>query len=402
MARDAGVRWATRCRQDYPLRFHQGQRPVVGTIARPDRKPPGRPIRNTDCSPKCDSSPEEREETAGCGGRAGFGRDPPSRGTARSHRGRCGRREPPRDLVGLCRTSSRPERRHGHHRLEAIGGQDRRDAASRREGGKVEVPSDLPFAESARSGPAGRTPIQPTRSTAAGRSSKRPHPLEQGVPYTHRYTADQSPQSWAHPEQAEMLIFPWYCWVNDLVPVKSARPRRKVDLADAGATLLDAAHAGQPLPCREHAGRARSTGRMVPPHRHGDSVFLAARRIAARRCHCPGHRYADRAARDRGFAAQAPHDFRADVFAHAHAVPRRPARELSLTHETRRRNLARTLRWLSHPGKPIPDAGGRRREIAGCERPQRNRRQRDRPRRRRGSGAGKSRRGRQRGRYTRL
>ena len=45
---------------------------------------------------------------------------------------------------------------------------------------------------------------------------------EQGVPYTHRYTADQSPQSWAHPEQAEMLVFPWYCWVNDLVPVKSA------------------------------------------------------------------------------------------------------------------------------------------------------------------------------------
>ncbi len=33
---------------------------------------------------------------------------------------------------------------------------------------------------------------------------------EQGLPYSHRYTADQPPRSWAHPEQAEMLVFPWY------------------------------------------------------------------------------------------------------------------------------------------------------------------------------------------------
>ncbi len=45
---------------------------------------------------------------------------------------------------------------------------------------------------------------------------------EQGLPYTYGFAADQPPRPWAHPEQAEMLVFPWYCWVNDLVPVKAA------------------------------------------------------------------------------------------------------------------------------------------------------------------------------------
>ena len=64
---------------------------------------------------------------------------------------------------------------------------------------------------------------------------------EQGVPYTHRYTADQPPRSWAHPKQAEMLIFPWYCWVNDLVPVKSAK------LAEKSISLTRAPPFSMPL-----------------------------------------------------------------------------------------------------------------------------------------------------------
>ncbi|NUQ64741.1 MAG: right-handed parallel beta-helix repeat-containing protein [Pirellulales bacterium] len=41
-------------------------------------------------------------------------------------------------------------------------------------------------------------------------------------PNTHRFTSGQTPRSWAHPEQAEINVFPWYCWVNDLIPVRSA------------------------------------------------------------------------------------------------------------------------------------------------------------------------------------
>ena len=50
---------------------------------------------------------------------------------------------------------------------------------------------------------------------------------DQGVPYTHRYAADQPPRPWAHPGQAEMLVFPWYCWVNDLVPVQATNVAEK-------------------------------------------------------------------------------------------------------------------------------------------------------------------------------
>ncbi len=35
---------------------------------------------------------------------------------------------------------------------------------------------------------------------------------------THRYAADQAPRQWANPEQAEVNVFPWYCWVNDILP----------------------------------------------------------------------------------------------------------------------------------------------------------------------------------------
>ncbi|MEX0728075.1 MAG: right-handed parallel beta-helix repeat-containing protein [Planctomycetaceae bacterium] len=45
---------------------------------------------------------------------------------------------------------------------------------------------------------------------------------ENSVPYTHRFSADQPPRTWSHPDQAEMNVFPWYCWVNDLIPVKTA------------------------------------------------------------------------------------------------------------------------------------------------------------------------------------
>lgn len=39
---------------------------------------------------------------------------------------------------------------------------------------------------------------------------------------THSFDADRPPKAWAHPEQAEVHVFPWYCWVNDIIPLKSA------------------------------------------------------------------------------------------------------------------------------------------------------------------------------------
>src|SRR5262249_46247005 len=41
-------------------------------------------------------------------------------------------------------------------------------------------------------------------------------------PNTYRFRAEQPARKWSHPEQAELNIVPWYCWVNDLIPVKSA------------------------------------------------------------------------------------------------------------------------------------------------------------------------------------
>lgn len=35
------------------------------------------------------------------------------------------------------------------------------------------------------------------------------------------------PQEWAKPEQAELSVFPWYCWVNDLVPVAEIDPNSR-------------------------------------------------------------------------------------------------------------------------------------------------------------------------------
>jgi len=38
-------------------------------------------------------------------------------------------------------------------------------------------------------------------------------------PSAFRYEADAAPHHWAKPEQAEVFIFPSYCWVSDLIPV---------------------------------------------------------------------------------------------------------------------------------------------------------------------------------------
>jgi len=35
-----------------------------------------------------------------------------------------------------------------------------------------------------------------------------------------RFAPDRTPRHWAKPHQAEVNVFPWYCWVNDIIPVK--------------------------------------------------------------------------------------------------------------------------------------------------------------------------------------
>lgn len=61
---------------------------------------------------------------------------------------------------------------------------------------------------------------------------------EKNEPTTHHYVADQPPRSWLHPEQAEVHVFPWYCWVNDMVPLKAA------DVAGRTITLARNLHYG--------------------------------------------------------------------------------------------------------------------------------------------------------------
>jgi hypothetical protein len=46
-------------------------------------------------------------------------------------------------------------------------------------------------------------------------------PADAQGPARYRYAAGQAPRPWAHPAQAEVEVFPWYCWVNDLLPLKS-------------------------------------------------------------------------------------------------------------------------------------------------------------------------------------
>jgi hypothetical protein len=41
-------------------------------------------------------------------------------------------------------------------------------------------------------------------------------------PTLFRYEPGDSPRHWAKPSQAEVNIFPWLCWVNDIIPVKEA------------------------------------------------------------------------------------------------------------------------------------------------------------------------------------
>jgi parallel beta-helix repeat protein len=61
-------------------------------------------------------------------------------------------------------------------------------------------------------------------------------PGAQPDPATQRYAAEQAPRSWSHPEQAEVNVFPWYCWVNDLIPLRS------VDVAAQTITLARPPH----------------------------------------------------------------------------------------------------------------------------------------------------------------
>jgi len=46
-------------------------------------------------------------------------------------------------------------------------------------------------------------------------------------PNSHQFSSTQPPRLWAHPGQAELNVFPWYCWVNDIIPVRSADTGRQ-------------------------------------------------------------------------------------------------------------------------------------------------------------------------------
>ena len=51
-------------------------------------------------------------------------------------------------------------------------------------------------------------------------------------PTTFRYESDVAPKPWAKPEQAEMNVFPWMCWLNDIIPVKGVdHSARTISLA---------------------------------------------------------------------------------------------------------------------------------------------------------------------------
>ncbi len=47
-------------------------------------------------------------------------------------------------------------------------------------------------------------------------------------PSTFSYQPDVVPRDWAKPQQAEVVIFPWYCWISDLVPIKEVDPEHRV------------------------------------------------------------------------------------------------------------------------------------------------------------------------------
>lgn len=59
---------------------------------------------------------------------------------------------------------------------------------------------------------------------------------EKAEPNTYRYAADQAVKLWSHPDQAEVHVFPWYCWVNDIIGLKSA------DVAGQTITLTRRPH----------------------------------------------------------------------------------------------------------------------------------------------------------------
>lgn len=57
-------------------------------------------------------------------------------------------------------------------------------------------------------------------------------PKGEEFPTTFRYEPDPAPQRWAKPTQAEVVIFPWFCWVNDLIPIKEVDHDRRVITVD--------------------------------------------------------------------------------------------------------------------------------------------------------------------------
>ncbi len=51
---------------------------------------------------------------------------------------------------------------------------------------------------------------------------------KEGSATTFHYTAEQTPKHWSRPDQAEVQVFPWYCWVNDLLPLQTVDKARRI------------------------------------------------------------------------------------------------------------------------------------------------------------------------------
>ena len=46
-------------------------------------------------------------------------------------------------------------------------------------------------------------------------------------PNTIRYEQGMFPRRWAKPEQGEMVVFPWLCWMNDLIRIAGTDQKAK-------------------------------------------------------------------------------------------------------------------------------------------------------------------------------
>ncbi|HJN13679.1 MAG: right-handed parallel beta-helix repeat-containing protein [Pirellulaceae bacterium] len=52
-------------------------------------------------------------------------------------------------------------------------------------------------------------------------------PAGEKQPVEFRFAPGQAPRQWAKPQQVEINVFPWYCWVNDIIPIERADSEKR-------------------------------------------------------------------------------------------------------------------------------------------------------------------------------